>query len=152
MKTVDTNHSSKSSPISQTNLRQKRLRGFCKMKPPQRQKTVPTNTQTCPVCGQKVEHNSRYPRYLCRVCANVATDKSGRLLEFGNTHFSGGFKATYADTGRIRRSHICFIKGIRCWADEARFGGIVIQVIDAQGKARMPAQTDHERKLKTIRR
>jgi hypothetical protein len=42
---------------------------------------------------------------------------------------SGGFVAQYQDTGEERHSHVCFIDGIKCWADEARFGGIVVQVI-----------------------
>lgn len=46
---------------------------------------------------------------------------------FGNTDLSGGFVATYADSGEIRLAHDCFVRGIHCWADEARFGGIVIQ-------------------------
>lgn len=57
-----------------------------------------------------------------------ASDGRGRPLEFGNTSFSGGFVAWYADTGEIRESHVCFIDGVCCRADEARFGGIVIQV------------------------
>jgi len=40
---------------------------------------------------------------------------------------SGGFQGAYADSGEAYLSHVCFVKGIRCWADEAKFGGIVIQ-------------------------
>jgi len=56
-----------------------------------------------------------------------ATDENGRALSFGNVSFSGGFAAFYADTNEERQSHICYIDGIRCWADEAHMGGIVIQ-------------------------
>ena len=41
---------------------------------------------------------------------------------------SGGFRATVADTEADYPSHICYIEGKKCWADEARFGGIVIQI------------------------
>jgi hypothetical protein len=53
----------------------------------------------------------------------------GRPLTFGNESMSGGFVAHYADGGAPYASHECLIDGIRCYADEARFGGIVIQVV-----------------------
>ena len=40
---------------------------------------------------------------------------------------AGGFIAKYKDTGKIYDSNSCFIDGVRCHADEARFGGIVVQ-------------------------
>lgn len=39
-----------------------------------------------------------------------------------------GFVAEYADTGEEYQGHDCFIDGVKCHADEARFGGIVIEV------------------------
>lgn len=87
-------------------------------------------SQPCPICGSAQHFNPRYPRHLCRDCAAQAADESGRLLKFCNVSFSGGFQAAYADTGETRESHICFVRGIRCWADEAYFGGIVIQPQD----------------------
>jgi hypothetical protein len=48
---------------------------------------------------------------------------------FSNVGLSGGFAAQYADTGAVYLSHECFIRGIPCRADEAHFGGIVIQTI-----------------------
>lgn len=45
---------------------------------------------------------------------------------------SGGFIAGYADNGEEHGQHICYIDGIKCWADEARFGGIVIQIYGKQ--------------------
>jgi hypothetical protein len=42
---------------------------------------------------------------------------------------SGGFAARYADTGEEYASHECFVDGIKCHADEARFGGIVIAAV-----------------------
>jgi hypothetical protein len=44
---------------------------------------------------------------------------------------SGGFVATFADdkapAEAVSRDHIVFVDGLRCWADEARFGGIVVR-------------------------
>jgi hypothetical protein len=51
-------------------------------------------------------------------------------LVFSNETFSGGFIAQYADTGEARDSHVCFVDGVECWADEARFGGIIIQPVE----------------------
>jgi hypothetical protein len=38
--------------------------------------------------------------------------------------------AKYSETEEKRESHICFIDGVTCRADESRFGGIVIQVVE----------------------
>lgn len=43
----------------------------------------------------------------------------------------GGFVARYADTDELYDSHQCFIDGVRCHAGEARFGGIVIEPVEA---------------------
>ena len=84
-------------------------------------------TQHCPVCSVAVEPNARYPLYVCRHCASRVTSADGRKLEFYSLSLSGGFGARYMDTGTEYGSHECFIEGGRCYADEARFGGIVIQ-------------------------
>ena len=85
------------------------------------------DTQFCPICSKSVESSARYPRYLCGECASKAKSKDGRLLKFFNADLSGGFIAQYADTGTSYPGHECYIDEIPCFADEARFGGIVIQ-------------------------
>jgi hypothetical protein len=85
--------------------------------------------QECPICHAAVSPNPRYPRYACDLCAARAVSSDGRPLRFGNESLSGGFAAHYADSGEPYASHECFIDGIRCYANEARFGGIVIEVI-----------------------
>ncbi len=87
------------------------------------------DTQHCPICSKPVEPSLRYPRYVCRECASKASSQDGRALKFHNESFSGGFVAKYADTGEQYLSHDCYINGVKCYADEARFGGIVIQVV-----------------------
>ncbi len=52
-----------------------------------------------------------------------------RSAEFWHTT---GFQATYADTGEPYDGHVCYVRSIRCWADEYRFGGIVIEVQDSE--------------------
>lgn len=85
--------------------------------------------QTCPICHRPVQPSERYPRYVCKDCAAQARSSDGRLLKFYNVSLSGGYMATYADTEEPYDSHNCYIHGIHCYADEHRFGGIVIQTV-----------------------
>lgn len=87
-------------------------------------------SHACPICGTSLEPQSRYPRYVCQACASRASSANGRLLTFSNEGLSGGYVASYADTGEPYDSHDCWIDGIACRADEARFGGIVIETRD----------------------
>ena len=88
--------------------------------------TLPTR-QTCPICSRPVTPNPRYPRCVCPDCAGRASSADGRRLRFYNQDLSGGYTAEYADTGETYPGHACYIDGVPCIADEARFGGIVIQ-------------------------
>ena len=83
----------------------------------------------CPICAKELRHIQRYPKYVCESCSNRARSRDGRPLKFFNISLSGGFTAQYADTGEVYESHECFIDDVPCYADEARFGGIVIQVL-----------------------
>lgn len=83
----------------------------------------------CPICKVDLEPNPRYPKYVCKTCASMATDKEGRSLKFSNIDFSGGYMARFSDTNEEYDSHTCYINGFECHADEARFGGIVIEKI-----------------------
>jgi hypothetical protein len=87
--------------------------------------------QFCPICEAGVEPNVRYRNYICFDCCANAVDENGRKLGFGNESFSGGFVAWYKDTNETRDSHICYIDGVECWADEAHMGGIVIRIGDS---------------------
>ena len=81
--------------------------------------------QRCPICRSSVTLNERYPNHVCGWCETRAVDDRGRTLQFANIDFSGGFAAFIESTGKPYDSHVCFIDGVACWADEARFGGIV---------------------------
>ncbi len=83
--------------------------------------------QKCPICSTEVAVSERYPNYVCDECFLRATDEEGRSLRFSNVSLSGGFAAIYSDTHEERESHICYIDGVKCRADEAHLGGIVIQ-------------------------
>lgn len=86
-------------------------------------------SQACPICGRGVPASPRYPNYVCSACFVEAADEDGHLLDFHNISMTGGFEAVYRATKERRNSHICYIRGIQCYANEARFGGIVIQPI-----------------------
>ena len=84
----------------------------------------------CPICNTAGERSPRYPKQICVICGHRATDKAGRLLDFSNESVSGGYVAWYRDTREAYESHICYVDGRTCWADEAHMGGIVVSVYD----------------------
>lgn len=83
----------------------------------------------CPICSTELGYNERYPKHVCPTCAEKATSLEGRPLIFSNIGTFGGFIAKFADDGLLYPSHECLINNVRCHADEARFGGIVIEVM-----------------------
>ena len=91
---------------------------------------MPAPEQHCPICSRPVPPSPRYPSYVCHECASKACSADGRRLAFGNESFSGGYVAWYASTDEPYPSNECFIDGIRCHADEAHMGGIVIRVAE----------------------
>lgn len=83
--------------------------------------------QNCPICGKDVNFNIRYPDYICRACEALAASPDGRLLSFANEAWGGGCKAFHLDDHSEYKSNICLVRGVSVWADEARFGGIVLR-------------------------
>jgi hypothetical protein len=102
-------------------------------------------TQPCPRCEQPVIYEERYPRAVCDNCRNRTTDNAGRRVTGFNTDFGGGMIAYYADTlehsdgsgfqkeecVEVTRTGVCFIDGHPATMQEARFGGIVVQMASA---------------------
>jgi hypothetical protein len=86
--------------------------------------------QRCPLCSAEVAPNPRYPDHLCRDCAVRTVDAAGRAVTLQNTAMSGGVAAFFADGTRavdVERDHVVFVDGVRCRAEEAHFGGIVVR-------------------------
>lgn len=84
-------------------------------------------TGPCPICNQARESLVRYPNSVCIDCCNTgifADPSQTTAIYFGNADFSGGFQSCI--NGVIGNQHICYIMGQKCYADESRFGGIVI--------------------------
>jgi len=92
--------------------------------------------QWCANCLKEVNYQPRYPKYICRDCASKdILDNEGNLLDFSNLGFSGGFKIIKKNrAGQIieeddtKQFCDCIIDGKEFFAQEARFGGIVIQL------------------------
>ena len=87
--------------------------------------------QYCPSCGNEREFTQRYPKCICRKCYNKVMDLNGRKVEFFNTNPLGyGCQGYYVGTEQVEKydSNLCFINGKEYFAEEARFGGIVIQL------------------------
>lgn len=88
------------------------------------------NYNICPICSVKSKYNARYENYVCKDCSKNATDVNDNLLEFYNASLSGGFEACYKTSKEIYNSHICYINKIKCYAEAAYFGGIVIRLFE----------------------
>jgi DNA-directed RNA polymerase subunit RPC12/RpoP len=91
---------------------------------------VRDKTQKCSNCGTEVDYFPRYPSYLCFECMEKVTDKDGRPLEFDNTELMGaGCQGYYLDVSPTEKynSDTCYIDGVEYYAQEMKFGGIVIQ-------------------------
>ncbi len=92
--------------------------------------------QWCSNCYEEVYFQGRYPKYICGNCSNKEkTDNKGNLLEFSNLGFSGGFKivrknreGVIIEENEDEQFCDCIIDGKDFFAQEARFGGIVIQL------------------------
>ena len=48
-------------------------------------------------------------------------------MKFGNIDHTGGFVSLKNGVATSPPQHICYVNGVKCYADEARFGGIVIR-------------------------
>ncbi len=86
--------------------------------------------QFCGHCEKEVAYNALYPKYLCSECCAKLTDSEGRAVVFSNTGFMGtGCQGYYrnSESQKLYNSNICYIEKEKFVADEAKFGGIVIQ-------------------------
>lgn len=85
-------------------------------------------SKPCPLCSAPTQANARYPRAVCSDCGERATDSRREPVKFGNAGLSGGLVSSSPHAPVINGQASCFIDDVACVAEEARFGGIVIQV------------------------
>ena len=74
---------------------------------------------------------ARYNKAVCTDCItnNDVVDVNDNKITFGNIDEHGGFISyTTLKNGEeiVGKEHTCYINGYECYADETRFGGIVI--------------------------
>ena len=95
----------------------------------------------CPICFYNVNLFTHiYPKMICINCYNgnngKILDSFGNEVSFSNIDIYGGFISHHKisngnDTKIVRKEeHTCYINNIKCFASEARFGGIVIQTMN----------------------
>jgi hypothetical protein len=82
------------------------------------------------VCKKQFINITRYSKIICEKCYDKDIyDKEGNLVKFYNEGIGGGFISEHIINNKrvVKKEHECYINGIKCYADEARFGGIVIE-------------------------
>ena len=87
--------------------------------------------EPCIICKKDHMIIERYPNAVFNKCSSQTQTKNGMEINFGNIDLSGGFVSYIFQAGSCEEGeeHICYIDGIKCYADESRFGGVVIQVV-----------------------
>ena len=82
--------------------------------------------KNCPICDKNMLHFERYPKMICNECIELAVNENEKSIKFYNIDVTGGFISIVNDVKG--EEHECFINNHKCYADEARFGGIVVQL------------------------
>ena len=83
--------------------------------------------KNCPICNQNMTSWSRYPNQICPQCCDQTVTQKNEKIEFYNEGPEGGFISIVNNVrGNI---HECNVNNIQCYAEEGRFGGIVISVV-----------------------
>lgn len=97
----------------------------------------------CPVCGEGIPAEERFPAAVCRRCIAEAVDDAGRRLRFDN-HPGTGDIETYRiepDGSEILiepPQHRCYIRGRACWADESYGGNVLVVLLREQPSREQP--------------
>lgn len=81
----------------------------------------------CPICKGTNQCSARYPDSVCDTCLSTygTKTKDGKDIQFGNACMTGGVYIVIE--GKENDTSLCYVNGVQCYAEEARFGGIVIR-------------------------
>ena len=82
--------------------------------------------KNCPICDKNMMYLERYPKMICQECIELTVNKNGESIKFYNIDHTGRFVSMVNDIKG--EEHECYINNIKCRADEARFGGIVVEL------------------------
>jgi hypothetical protein len=87
----------------------------------------------CPICFGIGRKSARYPSALCNECQRALVDLSGNNVELFNVDISGGLAIQTSDGATALKPEMMplFCRGVECRAREHRFGGVVVQPLDA---------------------
>ena len=94
----------------------------------------PPDGSLCPICEGSGRGSTRYPAALCERCEARVRDRAGHPVEMFNEGLSGGLEirtamATVSSPDAEKLP--LFVDGVECRAREHRFGGVVVQPLEA---------------------
>jgi len=83
----------------------------------------------CAICKGNIIYHERYPKAICKEHYDECYDNDKNLVYYTNKDEFGGFMSHHKIGKQMvhKEDHECVIRGIPCYANESRFGGIVIQ-------------------------
>lgn len=90
------------------------------------------STQPCAHCAKALPLTPRHSRRICADCIDLLTDRDGRAVVFVNKDAYGGLQGFYADDDQHATydETACYIGTRKFQAQEGRFGGVVVEVVD----------------------
>ena len=80
----------------------------------------------CPICDKELMRLSRYPKAICADCGTRTLTENNVKIDFYNEDHGGGLYSLI--TNVKGNQHECYVDGKKCYAEEHRFGGIIIQL------------------------
>ena len=91
--------------------------------------------QHCPACNSYIKYIEGVPAYICAKCVSLAADKNGNSVLFKTiTENGNGVQGIYKETGKLYRSTICYIKGIKCQVEEIAAIGMISKPFNSKRK------------------
>ena len=95
------------------------------------------NQTPCPICESMIEHFERYPNYICGDCVSKLVDINDVPIRFQSETLLGTGIAAWlldSETGKYDKldpissmTGEAYCRGVLCKAQEAYFGGVIIQ-------------------------
>ena len=95
----------------------------------------------CPICAGPGRGSTRYPAALCDPCQASVVDESEGSVELCNEGFSGGLEIRTQSrklTSPESEGFALYANGVMCRAREHRFGGVVVQPVEAWRELNQP--------------
>jgi len=105
----------------------------------------------CPICKEPEKMLLRYQNMVCSNCLQTgiwANKEQTQQIQFTNNELNGGFSSII--NNNCIKQHTCYIRGKECYADEAKFGGIIIQCFDTDEFTNIKLEDRQPRKIRKI--